>query len=293
MSGKRRPSPASFLVKLQELLLAEDPAIISWDSLGRITISDPAKLSSEVLMNYFRHSNFSSFQRQLNYFGYYKISGKGKLERCVYTNNALRNLGGGQPGIDAPPYATNALLRLKRKSSRDGAAAAAASAAEKAAARAARPGTARQSMRAQKSVGTTTTTTAATPAEEVDPRATKRQRSDTEGTIVTVATAETYEDGRDRDDIDDHPDLSLNPGRWVEDVIFNDFFADQHDGGLLDSSDGENWDGLGRTHFLTPSWISAPPSPLHPPDWPEHPIVQARSELWIGPGPLGGVASPF
>mmetsp|Transcript_2784 Transcript_2784/g.9455 ORF Transcript_2784/g.9455 Transcript_2784/m.9455 type:complete len:327 (-) Transcript_2784:44-1024(-) len=125
MASKRRPAPASFLIKLRELLLAEDPQIISWDSLGRITISDPGKLSAEVLINYFRHNNFSSFQRQLNYFGYYKISGKGKLERCVYTNNALRHEGDGAPGVEAPPYEIDALLRLKRKSSREGPAAAA------------------------------------------------------------------------------------------------------------------------------------------------------------------------
>jgi len=308
-------------------LLAEDPTIISWDRLGRITISDPAKLSSEVLINYFRHSNFSSFQRQLNYFGYYKISGKGKLERCVYTNNALRNEGGGRPGIEAPPYATDALLRLKRKSSRDGAAAAAASAAEKEKARAARPGTARQSSRAQKSAALATTTPAM-PVEAADPRAAKRQRSDTEGTIVTVATAESCEDSGDRDDIDDHPDISLNPGCWVEDIFLNDFFGDQHDGGLLGTSDEESWDGLGRTRLLTPTsplqqqdnlaardgicrsdpncgqFLGAPPPNLphgcfmspasgRPLDWPEHPIVQTRSELWIGPGPLGGVTRPF
>ena len=116
-------------------LLAEDPQIISWDSLGRITISDPGKLSAEVLINYFRHNNFSSFQRQLNYFGYYKISGKGKLERCVYTNNALRHEGDGAPGVEAPPYEIDALLRLKRKSSREGAAAAAEASASAAKAR--------------------------------------------------------------------------------------------------------------------------------------------------------------
>ncbi|KAH8064200.1 hypothetical protein JL721_8343 [Aureococcus anophagefferens] len=109
--------------------------IISWDSLGRITISDPGKLSAEVLINYFRHNNFSSFQRQLNYFGYYKISGKGKLERCVYTNNALRHEGDGTPGVEAPPYEIDALLRLKRKSSREGPAAAAEASASAAKAR--------------------------------------------------------------------------------------------------------------------------------------------------------------
>lgn len=113
--ARRRPSPASFLLKLRELLTQEDPAVISWDDEGRITINDPGQLSSDVLIRYFRHNNFSSFQRQLNYFGYYKISGKGKLERCVYTNDGL-----GDGGLDAPPYEVDALLRLKRKSTRDG-----------------------------------------------------------------------------------------------------------------------------------------------------------------------------
>ncbi|KAH8052904.1 hypothetical protein JL720_14840 [Aureococcus anophagefferens] len=117
---ERRRAASAPKVAVSGRLLAEDPQIISWDSLGRITISDPGKLSAEVLINYFRHNNFSSFQRQLNYFGYYKISGKGKLERCVYTNNALRHEGDGTPGVEAPPYEIDALLRLKRKSSAAG-----------------------------------------------------------------------------------------------------------------------------------------------------------------------------
>jgi len=282
-------------------LLAEDPTIISWDSLGRITISDPGKLSSEVLMNYFRHSNFSSFQRQLNYFGYYKISGKGKLERCVYTNNALRREGDGQPGIEVPPYSTDALLRLKRKSSRDGAAAAI-GAAEKAAAKGVRPATARQSSRAQKSAAAAAAAPMAPVAAVIDPRATKRQRSDTEGTIVTVATAETSEDRGACDDVDDHPDFDSDPGvapaeRWVEDVVIDDLF-----GGPPESE--TCLDGLGRARVPSPSWLTEPAaldvddflSPPHQPEgvlsrltslseWAENPIVQTRSELWIGPPP--------
>ena len=123
-TAKRKTSPASFLLKLREVLAREDPAVISWDGDGRITIGDPKRLGDEVLARYFRHGNFSSFQRQLNYFGYYKVQGKGRLSACVYTNDALAAAEGGPPDLPV-----DALLALKRKSSREGAAAAAAAAA--------------------------------------------------------------------------------------------------------------------------------------------------------------------
>jgi len=54
---------------------------------GVIKVYDPPKLASDVLHKYFRHSKYSSFQRQLNYFGFRKISGKGKLAPCSYIND--------------------------------------------------------------------------------------------------------------------------------------------------------------------------------------------------------------
>ena len=83
-TAKRKTSPASFLLKLREVLAREDPAVISWDGDGKITIGDPKRLGDEVLTRYFRHGNFSSFQRQLNNFGFKKIEGKGKLTPCMY-----------------------------------------------------------------------------------------------------------------------------------------------------------------------------------------------------------------
>ena len=44
-TAKRKTSPASFLLKLREVLAREDPAVISWDGDGKITIGDPKRLA--------------------------------------------------------------------------------------------------------------------------------------------------------------------------------------------------------------------------------------------------------
>jgi hypothetical protein len=56
---------------------------------GRIEVHNPARLESEVLSRYFRHSKYSSFQRQLNYFGFRKVAGKGKMSPCSYVNDLI------------------------------------------------------------------------------------------------------------------------------------------------------------------------------------------------------------
>ena len=55
---------------------------------GKIEVHNPHKLQSHVLNRYFRHSKFASFQRQLNYFGFRKLAGKGKMAPCSYVNDA-------------------------------------------------------------------------------------------------------------------------------------------------------------------------------------------------------------
>lgn len=89
------------------MLTDPNKEIIEWSTYsgnGRIEVHNPARLESEVLCRYFRHSKYSSFQRQLNYFGFRKIAGKGKMSPCSYVN-------------DAATLDIQSLLLMKRKCS--------------------------------------------------------------------------------------------------------------------------------------------------------------------------------
>jgi len=78
---------AEFLYQLTKMLTDDNNEIIEWVE-GRIKVHFPERLESEVLHKYFRHSKFASFQRRLNYFGFRKIAGKGKMSPCSYVNES-------------------------------------------------------------------------------------------------------------------------------------------------------------------------------------------------------------
>mmetsp|Transcript_12859 Transcript_12859/g.19692 ORF Transcript_12859/g.19692 Transcript_12859/m.19692 type:complete len:610 (-) Transcript_12859:2461-4290(-) len=78
---------AEFLYQLTKMLTDDNNEIIEWAD-GKIKVHHPDRLEGEILQKYFRHSKFASFQRQLNYFGFRKIAGKGKMSPCSYVNDA-------------------------------------------------------------------------------------------------------------------------------------------------------------------------------------------------------------
>jgi len=96
-------SVPEFLYQLTKMLTDDHRDIIEWSN-SKIEVHNPHRLESEVLNKYFRHSKYASFQRQLNYFGFRKLAGKGKMAPCSYVNeNATNDL--------------RSLLRMKRKTS--------------------------------------------------------------------------------------------------------------------------------------------------------------------------------
>ncbi|KAG7393625.1 hypothetical protein PHYPSEUDO_007462 [Phytophthora pseudosyringae] len=66
---------APFLLHLHQMLRREDPKILRWADDGlAFQIRDKEAMTTQILPKYFKNKNFSSFQRQLNYFGFRKWS---------------------------------------------------------------------------------------------------------------------------------------------------------------------------------------------------------------------------
>lgn len=64
-----------FLTKSFHMISDSDPDIVSWTDVGdSFTIKDIEAFQKHVLPNYFNHSKYSSFVRQLNFYGFQKMS---------------------------------------------------------------------------------------------------------------------------------------------------------------------------------------------------------------------------
>ncbi|CAK4196951.1 unnamed protein product [Aphanomyces euteiches] len=83
---QRKVGVPKFLRYLFQILECEDPTIISWAGDGTsIQILDMAAVATVVLPKYFKHSNYASFQRQLNYFGFRKWT-KSQTNICTFSH---------------------------------------------------------------------------------------------------------------------------------------------------------------------------------------------------------------
>ncbi|KAI3471689.1 hypothetical protein Pfo_028339 [Paulownia fortunei] len=84
----RKASPPPFLLKTY--MLVEDPAtdeVISWNGDGTaFVVWQPAEFARDLLPTLFKHSNFSSFVRQLNTYGFRKVA----TNRWEFSNDMFR-----------------------------------------------------------------------------------------------------------------------------------------------------------------------------------------------------------
>lgn len=70
----KRGAPQAFARKLFEILTTESQAVIAWNGNGTaFHVKDVDAFSEDTLTKYYRHSKFSSFQRQLNLYSFRKI----------------------------------------------------------------------------------------------------------------------------------------------------------------------------------------------------------------------------
>lgn len=71
--GKNHEAPI-FLRKTYHMVDSCDPSIASWSDDGHIFIvKDPDQFAAKVIPQFFKHSNFASFVRQLNFYGFRKL----------------------------------------------------------------------------------------------------------------------------------------------------------------------------------------------------------------------------
>jgi len=72
--GHATPTVPVFLQKTYELIDTCAPNIASWSPDGlTFVVKDPQKFQFEHIPKYFKHNNFSSFVRQLNFYGFHKV----------------------------------------------------------------------------------------------------------------------------------------------------------------------------------------------------------------------------
>ncbi|TMW63517.1 hypothetical protein Poli38472_002458 [Pythium oligandrum] len=90
IAKRSKPDAPKFLLLLYEILHAESDKVIRWSDDGlALQILDQNTVTEKILPKYFNHTNFHSFQRQLNYFGFRKWT-KSKTDICTFSHPYFR-----------------------------------------------------------------------------------------------------------------------------------------------------------------------------------------------------------
>jgi len=79
-----------FIKKLKEMIDNGDKEIVNWgkDNVS-FQIYNIKRFEDEVLPKYYKSNKFKSFQRQLNYFNFKKIT-KTKTNICTFRNSSFK-----------------------------------------------------------------------------------------------------------------------------------------------------------------------------------------------------------
>lgn len=74
---KENPIVPLFLLKTFSILETSPVDVVTWSETGdSFIVLDPDRFASEVIPTHFKHNKFSSFVRQLNFYGFRKVKGK-------------------------------------------------------------------------------------------------------------------------------------------------------------------------------------------------------------------------
>lgn len=77
VTGKPNSIVPLFLLKTFSILETSDPSIVAWSEIGdSFLVKDANRFGSEIIPSHFNHNKFSSFIRQLNFYGFRKVKGK-------------------------------------------------------------------------------------------------------------------------------------------------------------------------------------------------------------------------
>jgi hypothetical protein len=123
----RRGAPQAFAKKLYEMLSRESRDVLCWNSAGTaFHVKDPETFEDDIIMKYYRHSKFSSFQRQLSLYRFSKIRDgedrgayahpnflRDEPEQLLHVRRAVARSGGGVDFDVAPLHVPSAPKKSK------------------------------------------------------------------------------------------------------------------------------------------------------------------------------------